>query len=79
MPKARFLVESRPSVWGLVDELMGLYQAGRKIHQELKLTKEFGLKYFKEEKRFFIKNILEDIEARFDDWEKGGFLISFPS
>ena len=49
---------------GLVDELMGLYQAGRRIHEELKLTKEFGLKYFKEEKGFSVKNILEEIETR---------------
>ena len=37
---------------GLVDELLGLYQAGRKIHRELKLEGEFGLKYFKHREGF---------------------------
>ena len=63
---------------GLVDDLMGLYQAGRKIHKELKLTKEFGLKYFKKEKGFFMRNILEDIETRFDGLGKGGLFNQFP-
>ena len=63
---------------GLVDELMGLYQAGRKIHQELKLTKEFGFKYFKEEKGFSVKNILEDIETRVRGAGRGGLFNQFP-
>ena len=36
---------------GLVDDLEGLYGAGRKIHRELKLKGEFGLKFIKKRKR----------------------------
>ena len=63
---------------GLVDELLGLHQAGRKIHQELKLNGEFGFKYFKEKKTFSIENILEDIESRLASVGTEAFLNKFP-
>ena len=63
---------------GLVDELLGLYQAGRKIHRELKLDGEFGLKYFKHREGFSISNILDDLEGRVSGTVKKVFLDSFP-
>ena len=47
---------------GLVDELLGLQAAGRKIHQELKLKGKFGLKYFKEEEKTTLKDFLFDAQ-----------------
>ncbi|MCY4644857.1 MAG: signal peptide peptidase SppA [Bacteriovoracales bacterium] len=49
---------------GLVDELLGLHQAGRKIHDELKLEGKFGLKYFKTPKKLSLENIFEELEGR---------------
>ena len=60
--------------YGLVDELAGLYEAGRKIHEELKIKGEFkGFKYIKEKKPFNFMELMEDLgEAS----EKAGTLLS---
>jgi protease IV len=39
--------------FGLVDEIGGLWQAGRAIHKELKLTGEFSLRYLKPARQKF--------------------------
>lgn len=38
---------------GLVDEVAGLWEAGRKIHKELKLKGKFGLRFMKPHKKKF--------------------------
>lgn len=48
---------------GLVDKLMGLDQAGRDIHKELKLEGEFALKWIKKKKKTNWSDILEDIDS----------------
>jgi len=49
---------------GLIDELGGLWEAGRKIHEELKLKGEFkGFKFIKEKKQLGLLEILEDMEG----------------
>jgi protease-4 len=48
--------------YGLVDELAGLWDAGRSIHKELKLEGELNLKFIKKKKPSGIWKILEDME-----------------
>lgn len=49
--------------FGLVDEIGGLWQAGRAIHKELKLKGQFGLRYMKPpRKKFSVSDILEEGE-----------------
>ena len=63
---------------GLVDELHGLYEAGRKIHKDLKLKGEFALRYFKKKKKFSLEDILSSVDGRlFGRW-KGKLLEQFP-
>jgi len=47
---------------GLVDELGSLWAAGRKIHEELKLKGEFGLKFIKEEKDVSFVDLLRKMD-----------------
>jgi len=48
---------------GLVDEVGSLWQAGRAIHEELKLTGEFSLKYLKpSKKKFSVSDFLQQTE-----------------
>lgn len=46
---------------GLVDELLGLHQAGRKIHQELQLEGEFGLRYFRKKEKISIEDLFSSV------------------
>ena len=49
--------------FGLVDEIGGLWQAGRAIHKELKLKGQFSLRYMKPpRKKFSVSDILEEGE-----------------
>ena len=48
---------------GLVDELIGLQGAARKIHDELGLTEKFGLRYFKKKEHLFLKDILSGVKS----------------
>lgn len=50
---------------GLVDELAGLWEAGRKIHKELGLKSEFGLRYIKKKKKSSLLDYLENIDESF--------------
>ena len=47
---------------GLVDELAGLWTAGRRIHKELNLKGKFGFKYIKKKKDMSLWQILENID-----------------
>jgi protease-4 len=48
---------------GLVDEVAGLWSAGRKIHKELKLKGKFGLRFIKpQRKRFSFTELMHDTE-----------------
>lgn len=48
---------------GLVDELSSLWNAGRKIHQELKLKGKFGLKFIKKKKKNNFLELMEGVEG----------------
>ncbi len=52
---------------GLVDEIAGLWQAGRQIHEELKLKQKFGLKFIKLKKDFKFTDMIEGIEETAKD------------
>ena len=47
---------------GLVDEIAGLYEAGRRIHSELKLEGEFGFKFIKERKKTSLLELAQSLE-----------------
>ena len=47
---------------GLVDEIAGLYQAGRTIHEELKLEGDFGLKFIKEKQKTSLLELAQSLE-----------------
>ena len=47
---------------GLVDELAGLWAAGRKIHEELELEGEFGLKFIREKKKQGLWRFLDQLD-----------------
>ena len=49
--------------YGLVDEVAGLWQAGRAIHKELELKGKFGLRFLKpQRKKFSFAELLEESE-----------------
>lgn len=48
---------------GLVDELAGLYEAGRRIHEELKLEGKFGLKFIKPKKKTNFFELVDNLEG----------------
>ncbi len=47
---------------GLVDELGGLYVAGRAIHKELKIKDEFGLKFIEKKKKIGLFDLMNTID-----------------
>ena len=47
---------------GLVDELAGLWEAGRRIHKDLEIKEDFKLKFFKKKKKMKFFDMLSDIE-----------------
>jgi len=47
---------------GLVDEIGGLWHAGRKIHEELKLEGEFGLRFIKKKKKSKFWKLLDNLD-----------------
>lgn len=52
---------------GLVDEIAGLWEAGRRIHKELELKEKFSLKFIKLKKDFDISDVLGGIEESAKD------------
>ncbi len=49
--------------FGLVDELKGLWSAGRAIHSELGLKGEFGLRYVKKKKKPSVWELMESLDS----------------
>jgi len=47
---------------GLVDELAGLWKAGRAIHKELELEGEFALKYIKKKKKSGFWDLIDNLD-----------------
>ncbi|MCB9092273.1 MAG: signal peptide peptidase SppA [Halobacteriovoraceae bacterium] len=47
---------------GLVDELGGLWAAGRSIHKELGLEGKFSLRFIKKKRKFSFRSFIEDME-----------------
>ena len=48
---------------GLVDEVAGLWEAGRQIHKEMKLKGKFGLRFMKpQRKRFSFAELMRESE-----------------
>lgn len=48
---------------GLVDEIAGLWEAGRMIHKEMKLKGKFGLRFIKpHKKKFSLTDLMQDTE-----------------
>lgn len=52
---------------GLVDELAGMYESGRRIHKELKLKGEFGFTFIKIKRDITFSEILNGIEESVED------------
>jgi protease-4 len=52
---------------GLVDEIAGLWEAGRRIHKELGFKKDFKLKFVKLKKDFSLSDVLSGIEQSVKD------------
>tara|TARA_B100001971_G_scaffold215195_1_gene260345 strand:+ start:177016 stop:177942 length:927 start_codon:yes stop_codon:yes gene_type:complete len=56
---------------GLVDELAGMYEAGRRVHKELNLKEKFGFKFIKLKKKLTFMEVLEGIEETVQDFKYG--------
>ncbi len=63
---------------GLVDEFMGLYKAARKIHEDLEIEGEFGLRFIKEEKGFKLQEFLEGVESSLSFIKSAGYVKELP-
>lgn len=53
---------------GLVDEISGLWEAGRRIHKELKIEKDFGLNFIKLKKDMSFMEVLRGLEESVQDF-----------
>jgi protease IV len=48
----------------LIDELAGMWEAGRRIHSDLKLKEKFGLRFLKPKKtRLGLSDLLQEAEG----------------
>jgi protease-4 len=47
---------------GLIDEIGGLYEAGRRIHKELKLKGKFGFKFIKKKRKVDFARVFGEVE-----------------
>lgn len=54
---------------GLVDEVAGLWEAGRRIHKELNIKEKFGLKFVKLKKKVNFMDVLEGLEGSVSDFK----------
>ena len=54
---------------GLVDEIAGLWEAGRQIHKELDLKEKFGLRFIKLKRDVSLSDILGGIEQSVQDFK----------
>lgn len=55
---------------GLVDELAGLWQAGRMIHKELELKEKFDLKFIKLKKKVGFTELISNLEQTVQDFNQ---------
>ncbi len=62
---------------GLVDEVMGLWGAGRAIHKDLKLKGEFGLKFIKKKKKSNFWKVVENFDESITKVNQFIKLLSF--
>lgn len=67
---------------GLVDELGSMWQAGRAIHEELKLEGDFELQYIREKKKISIWDFMESVDQvatnlGLKSWVDGAPLLMF--
>jgi protease-4 len=56
---------------GLADEIAGLWETGRRIHKELNIKEDFGLKFIKLKKKLTFMEVLEGIEESVEDFKYG--------
>lgn len=56
---------------GLVDEIAGLWEAGRRIHKELDLKEKFALKFIKLKKELTLSDFISGIEETVQDFKYG--------
>lgn len=68
--------------YGLVDELGGLWHAGRSVYQELELEGEFNLRFIEKKERLSLWDIMESLDAMatnlgFKNWVDGAPLLMF--
>ena len=47
---------------GLIDEIAGLWEAGRRIHKDMKMEEDFDLKFIKYKKKFKFEKFFEEME-----------------
>jgi protease-4 len=52
---------------GLVDELAGLWAAARKIHKDLGIEQDFGLRFIKKRKKMNFMDIIQDVDESVTD------------
>ncbi|MDC0255246.1 signal peptide peptidase SppA [Bacteriovoracales bacterium] len=64
--------------YGLVDELGGLWEAGRKIHKELGLKRPFGLSFIKVKKKLSLMELVEGFDQAAQVISSGNLFRSIP-
>lgn len=65
---------------GLVDELAGLWEAGRKIHKEMKFEGDFSLRFIKpKKKKFKLSQLLEEADDVISNFKGIGALAGKPA
>ena len=62
---------------GLVDEIASLWVAGRKIHKELKISGDFGLKFIKIKKNSSIWDLAKNVDQSLKDLDIGSIFNNF--
>jgi len=63
---------------GLVDELAGLWEAGRRIHEELKIEQKFGLKFMKKKKKMGVLDFLNNVDESISNLDWSAILQKTP-
>ncbi len=63
---------------GLVDEIGGLWEAGRKIHAELNLPEKFDLQFIKIKRKFSLMDFMENMDESLSNLKFGVALNRLP-
>lgn len=63
---------------GLVDELAGLWKAGRMIHKDLNLKGEFGFKYIKKKKKSNFWDLMDNLDQVATNIKMNTMVTSMP-